>query len=243
MLKKIRIQIAFIYVALISFLYLFVAILRPFYHNHVYYVGKLIGLGRYIIGVRFKLFNKELLDKHPPCVIISNHQHNIDVFFGGLISPKRTVTIGKRAIFWIPFFGLMYYLTGNILINRKNKKSAFGTMDEAAKEIKRRQLSVWIMAEGTRSQGRGLLPFKKGAFITAIKAEVPIYLVAISEYHKTLNFNKIVSGNVYANVIGPISTTGLTLNDVESLRAKTENIMREEVSKMNQLALENSKKS
>lgn len=237
MLKTIRIQIAFIYVAVASFFYLFLAILRPFYHNHVYYVGKLIGLGRFILGVRFKMFNKETLDKHPPCVIISNHQHNIDVFFGGLMAPKRTVTIGKKAIFWIPFFGLMYYLTGNILINRKNKKSAFGTMDEAAKEINRRELSVWIMAEGTRSLGRGVLPFKKGAFITAIKAKVPIYLVAISEYHKTLNFNKLIAGNVYANVIGPLSTEGLTLDDVDTLRLKAETLMREEVQKMNDLAL------
>lgn len=241
MLKTIRIQISFIYVALASFLYLFVAILRPFYHNHVYYVGKFVGLGRYILGVNFKVFNKELLDNHPPCVIISNHQHNIDVFFGGTMAPKRTVTIGKRAIFWIPFFGLMYYLTGNILINRKNKKSAFGTMDEAAKEINRRELSVWIMAEGTRSGGRGVLPFKKGAFITAIKAKVPLYLVAISEYHKTLDLNKLVSGNVYANVIGPISTAGLTLDDVETLRAKCEHMMREEVQKINEIAIRDGK--
>ncbi len=236
MFKSLRFTAAFIYVGLVSFLYLFIAILSPFHPNHVYYIGNIIGFGRFFLGIKLKFLHKERLDSHPSCVFISNHQHNIDVFFGGAAAPKRTVTVGKRAIIWLPFFGMMYYLTGNILINRKNKKSAYGTIEEAADEIKKRKLSVWIMPEGTRSLGRGVLPFKKGAFITAIKAQVPIYPIAISEYHQTLNFNKLNSGTVIISALAPIETLGLTLDDLPHLIKQSEEAIKNEVSRINLLA-------
>ena len=234
MFKQLRIIISFIYLAVISTLYLPLTFILPFHPNHVYVIGKILGLGRYILGIKFKIINKEIVDNHPPCVFISNHQDNIDVFFGASIVPKRTVTIGKKAIIWFPFFGLMYYFTGNILINRKNKKSAFGTMDEAAQKIKENNLSVWIMPEGTRSKGRGVLPFKKGAFITAIKAQVPIYPIAISDYQHTLDLNKLVAGHVVAKALTPIETKGLTLDDVERIKNQAEEAIRKSVLELNQ---------
>lgn len=232
MLKKIRIALSFVYLAIASTLYLPFTFIFPFHKNHVSIVGRIIGLGRYILGIRLKIENKEILDTHPPCVFISNHQDNIDVFFGGATAPKGTVTIGKKAIIWFPFFGLMYYFTGNILIDRKNKKSAFGTMDETAAKIKKHNLSVWIMPEGTRSKGRGVLQFKKGAFVTAIKAQVPIYPVAISDYKQTLNLNKLYAGTVIVRALKPIETKNLTMNDVDALRAQCEELIRKNVQEM-----------
>ncbi len=65
----------------------------------------------------------------------------------------------------MPLFGQLYWLSGNILIDRKNRTRAFETMAETARKIKEKCLSVWIFPEGTRSRGRGLLPFKLGHFI------------------------------------------------------------------------------
>jgi 1-acyl-sn-glycerol-3-phosphate acyltransferase len=117
--------------------------------------------------------------------------------------PKRTVSIGKKVIRLFPIFGQLYWLSGNILINRKKKKSAKGVMSNAAQEMNRRNLSVWIMAEGTRSKGRGILPFKKGAFFTAIQAKRPIVPIAISQYHKTLDTSRWNSGKVIMQVLPP----------------------------------------
>lgn len=237
MLKLIKTTIAFIYLAIVSLLYLPLAFIFPFHRNHVHYIGKFLGPGHYLLGIKLEILNKELIDGHPPCVFISNHQDNIDVFFGAATTPKSTVTIGKKIIIWFPFFGLMYYFTGNILINRKNKKSAFGTMDQAANVIKEKGISVWIMPEGTRSKGRGLLPFKKGAFITAIKAQVPIYPIAISEYHKTLDLKKLYAGKVVVKGLAPIETKGLTVEDADKLRETCQNAIKNALIEINQLAL------
>jgi len=173
--------------------------------------------GRHILRIELELRNKEILDSVSPAVIISNHQDNLDIFPGVYALPERTVTIGKKSILYIPFFGLFFWLSGNILIDRKNKKRAFETMDTAANAIKDKKISVWIMPEGTRSKGRGVLPFKKGAFVTAIKAQVPIVPIAISSYTKHLKIGKWNSGKIIVQVLPPISTAGLTVDDVERI--------------------------
>ena len=177
--------------------------------------------------------NEHIMNENRPCVFISNHQDNLDIFAGAMALPPRTVSIGKRDILYIPFFGLYYWLSGNILINRSNKRKAFETMDIAANTIKNKNISVWIMPEGTRSRGRGLLPFKKGPFITAIKAGVPIVPVAWNNYIlEGVNLNKWHSGTIIMEALPPIPTAGLTVEDAGMLKDKAFDIMREEIAKL-----------
>ena len=75
-----------------------------------------------------------------------------------------TVSLGKRSLVYIPLFGWLYWLSGNILIDRKNKSKARDTLGVAIKKIIERRISVWVFPEGTRSYSEGLLPFKTGAF-------------------------------------------------------------------------------
>ena len=144
--------------------------------------------GRYLLGIQIELRHKEILDRARPCVFISNHQDNLDIFPGVYTLPQNTVT-----------------------------KRAFETMDAAANAIKEKKLSVWIMPEGTRSKGRGVLPFKKGPFITAIKAQVPIVPIAISSYTKHLDIGRWKTGKIIVKVFPPIPTIGLTIEDVNDL--------------------------
>jgi 1-acyl-sn-glycerol-3-phosphate acyltransferase len=94
-------------------------------------------------------------------------------------------------------------------------------MLEITKKIVDEKLSIWIMPEGTRSRGRGLLPFKKGGFITAINAQVPIVPVVCNSYAKTVNLSKIRSGKIIAKILDPINTKGLTLENLDELMKKT----------------------
>ena len=51
------------------------------------------------------------------------------------------------------------------------------------------------MPEGTRSRGKGLLEFKKGAFHMAINGKVKLVPVIVSSY-KYLDLNKWNSGKI-----------------------------------------------
>ena len=156
----------------------------------------------------------------------------MDVFVGARMIPKRTVSIGKRSILFIPFFGIFYYLTGNILINRGNKKSAIGTMDMAAKQILEKNISVWVLPEGTRSKGRGVLPFKKGAFVTAIKAQVPVIPISISTYKGVIDFKKWHAGTVIIEVGEKIETKNMNMENVNDLKDQAYHVIKNKVAEL-----------
>ncbi|EPZ49696.1 putative 1-acyl-sn-glycerol-3-phosphate acyltransferase [Bacteriovorax sp. BAL6_X] len=180
------------------------------------------------IDARVKKDHKDVRNS----VIISNHQSNLDIFFVGPALPRRTVSLGKQSLVWIPIFGQMYYLAGNILINRTNRKKAWRAMAEVARTIKEDNCNVWIMPEGTRSKGRGLLPFKKGPFVVAIQGQLPIYPVVFSEYEKSFDLRKLKPGKVIIEALEPISTEGLTMDDIGDLMYKTRERMLAHINKL-----------
>jgi 1-acyl-sn-glycerol-3-phosphate acyltransferase len=243
MLIIIRFPLIIIWIALCAIWGILVSLARPFNPKNIHAMTKLLQYGRFIMGVKIELRNKAVMDTYLPCVFISNHQDNFDIFPGAFAIPKRTVSIGKRNIIYIPLFGLFYWLSGNILIDRKNKRSAFDTMDDAARAIKAKNTSVWIMPEGTRSRGRGLLPFKKGPFITAVKAGVPIVPVAISNYVGKLNFNKWHAGTIIMEVLPAISTSDKTINDAIDLKDEAFRVLSEAINRLDLEIKTNEKRS
>ncbi|MDC1174270.1 1-acylglycerol-3-phosphate O-acyltransferase [Bacteriovoracaceae bacterium] len=230
MLEIIRMTIVVPYFLLVSFVALICACIRPFDSFGSTVMGRLVGFGSLkILNIDFELRGKENLYKERPVVFISNHQHNMDLFTIGNILPSRTVSIGKKALKWIPFFGQLYWLGGNILIDRSNRWRAIASMNKAYETMKEKNISIWIMPEGTRSKGRGILPFKKGAFHTAISSGRPLTIVCVSQYHKAINFNRWNTGKVIIEVLEPIPTDKLTKEDVKDLKDKCEKLMREKV--------------
>jgi len=116
----------------------------------------------------------DLLARSRPCVFIANHQSMLDVIVFGAIVPDRTVAIGKKEIGRIPLFGWFFRAAGNLIVDRGNPEQTATALEHAAEIIRQERISVWIMPEGHRNDGRELLPFKSGAFRLAASAGVPI---------------------------------------------------------------------
>ncbi len=188
-------------------------------------------IGLLLMNIRVEVEGREKLDNDHPFIIIANHQHNWDVIAFSSFLSERTVTIGKKSLQWIPFFGQMYILAGHILIDRSNKKKAYSVMDETAKKIVDNDTSIFIFPEGTRNPKPGLLPFKRGAFYTAIKAQRPIIPMVAGEYHH-LNFNSPRRQTIKVKVLDPIPTKGLKENDWHQLRDKCYQLMKDAVDEL-----------
>ncbi len=156
-----------------------VSLARPFHRNNTYTVAQLFSKLAPLIGITLIVrVPKNLTDT--PKVIIGNHQSNYDVItIAGGVTPG-VVSVGKKSLKWIPFFGQLYWLSGNIFIDRANKSRATSTINQLSNRMKKNRLSIWMFPEGTRSKGRGLLPFKMGAFHIALQAGVPIIPVVSS---------------------------------------------------------------
>jgi 1-acyl-sn-glycerol-3-phosphate acyltransferase len=156
-------------------------------------------------------------DTTRPCVIIANHQSNYDLFVLGNVVPPRTVCIGKKSLKWVPFFGQLFWLAGNVLIDRGNPLRARLSIRQTTDTLQHKDTSIWVFPEGTRNKGCGLLPFKRGAFQMAVDAGVPIVPVCVSSYVRDMRLSDWNSGQIMIRALPAIPTRGMTSDDVPAL--------------------------
>lgn len=186
---------------------------------------------RKISGLRVETSGQENIQKDRSVVYVANHQSAMDMATMGTILPEMTVGIAKKEIMHVPLLGLIFVACGGIIIDRSNKKEAIASLDKAVKKMKKKTLSVIIMPEGTRNRANvGLLPFKKGAFHLAIKAQVPIVPIVCSSLKDVANFatKTLKKGTVKVKMLPPVSTQGLTAKDVNQLSSTVRDKMLKE---------------
>jgi len=217
LLAVIRIIILAAAIGIISVLSILICLMRPFHRNNVFVAAQMIGSLSRVVGVKIEFRIPDEIKNLGPVVYIANHQNNFDIFTVSNAVRPGTVSVGKKSLKWIPFFGQMYWLTGNILIDRKNKSKAMGTIALTAEKIKQKQLSIWLFPEGTRSYGRGLLPFKTGAFRTAAMAGVPIVPICGSNQFETIKLNRWNNGKIIIEFLPPVEVTSDSKEEIRKL--------------------------
>ena len=196
MLFALRMLLLVVQFVAVGFAGLFV-LFRPFNPDNSRIFGRLYSLPAIrILGLRVRREVDGLMNQPRSYVVVANHQSNYDLFVLGCVVPKRTVSLGKKSLKWLPLFGQIYWLSGNVLIDRGNAIKAKQAMLTTTDTLQHKDTNIWVFAEGTRNLGRGLKPFKKGAFQMAITAGVPIVPVCCSTYKKTMRVNRWHSGDV-----------------------------------------------
>lgn len=213
--------LAWLMVPVICLFALVLYVARPFNPDNNRLLARTIArVGRLLLGMERPLEGADNMPQDRPTVVIANHQHNDDLFVMGDLLPPRTVTVGKSSLIWIPFFGQVFWLGGNVILNRGRSHKAVAVMQATSEAISRDRKSLWVFPEGTRSRGRGLQSFKKGAFHAAIASGAPITMVCASQYYdRTLGW----SGRrepVAIRVLPPVETAGLTVADIPQLVAQ-----------------------
>src|SRR5258706_4815254 len=138
-----------------------------------------VRLGLMLAGIRYRVAGVEHLPLDRAAVYCSNHESNVDppLLFAAL-HPRMHI-LYKHEIDRIPILARAFRLGGFIPIDRRNKESALRSIEAGAASI-RSGNSFLIFPEGTRSRTADLLPFKKGGFIMAIKAQAPIVPMAVT---------------------------------------------------------------
>lgn len=153
-----------------------------------------------------------------PYVVVSNHESFVDIL---LIShlPWEMKWLSKKELFKIPVAGWLMRLARDVEVDRSDRASGSKALEECRKRLDD-QVSVMIFPEGTRSTSGDLLPFKDGAFRLAIEAGVPILPLAVHGAATALPKHDWRFGRSVAEVrvLEPVSTEGMGLDDLESLK-------------------------
>ncbi|MEF1256251.1 MULTISPECIES: 1-acylglycerol-3-phosphate O-acyltransferase [unclassified Vibrio] len=178
-------------------------LLSPRNPKHVFTFGRLFGKMSRVFGIKLELRIPEDAYERGQHIYIANHQNNWDLFTVSSAVTPKVVTVGKKSLAWMPLFGQLYWLTGNILIDRANRSKAKGTIDQVVDSMNNSDVSVWMFPEGTRSRGRGLLPFKTGAFHAAIGAKLPIIPIVCSST-SGIKLNRWNNGHVIVEMLPPV---------------------------------------
>lgn len=176
------------------------------------------------LGVRYCVRGKENLVHDSGSVILVNHQSAIDLTVLGELwcMLDRCCVVAKKELLYFGLFGLAAALWGTSFIDRKKGKQAFDVLSDAGDHIKKTKGHLIIFPEGHRHSNLTLMPFKKGAFITAISKQIPIQPVVVSKYYFLNSKQKIFNSGVsYITVLPAIPTEGLTQDDLPALMEKT----------------------
>ena len=161
MLLSIRMLLMSLHFMIAGVLGVLLGICRPFNPDNSRLCARLYAWpSKWILGYRLKTEVGPLMDKPQSCVIVANHQSNYDLFVFGNVVPHRTVCIGKKSLKWVPLFGQLFWLAGNVLIDRGNAQKARQSMLTTTRTLQE-NTSIWVFPEGTRNFGEALLPFKK----------------------------------------------------------------------------------
>ncbi|TNE76760.1 MAG: 1-acylglycerol-3-phosphate O-acyltransferase [Gammaproteobacteria bacterium] len=222
--------LAWLSVPVICLFALVMYLARPFNPDNNRILGWIVAkVGRWLLGMERPLQGWENMPQDRPTVVIANHQHNDDLFLMGDLLPPRTVAVGKSALVWVPFFGQVFWLGGNVILNRARSQKAVAAMQAISDALVRDRKSMWIFPEGTRSHGNGLQSFKKGAFHAAIASGAPITMVCVADYKDETRGWCGRRETVPMRILPPVETQGLSPDDLPDLMARCHKQMAEAI--------------
>jgi 1-acyl-sn-glycerol-3-phosphate acyltransferase len=132
-----------------------------------------------VAGVELVVRGAEHLRGWHPRVVVCNHTSFADAFVIAAIAPPGMVPLVKREIAWWPIIGQAFWGVGVAFVDRRRSREAWRTMERVGHWLQRGAYSAVLAPEGTRSRDGRVLPFKRGAFVLARAAGVPIVPVVL----------------------------------------------------------------
>ena len=170
-------------------------------------------------GVTASVEGAERITPGVPEVLAANHASFFDILALMAWMPVDPKFIAKIELFRIPVFGQAMTAIGMVALDRHNLKEAFGAYQVAAKRITEEKLHVLVYPEGTRSRTGEMLPFKKGPFVLAIAAGVPVVPIFVhGAFGIQPKGSVVVHPRPLRIIVGePIATAGLTYDDRDAL--------------------------
>lgn len=134
-------------------------------------------IGRTVLwwtGCRVTVEGLENVSAARPAIYACNHTSILDAFTTIWLTPRGTVGVAKKEVFFYPFYGQAWWLAGHVFVDRQRTERAKAALRKTARFIREHGLHLCILPEGTRSDSGRLLPFKKGIVHMALETRLPV---------------------------------------------------------------------
>jgi len=175
-----------------------------------------------------KVIGLEKIDTSKPHVYAVNHASALDIPVLYVYLPFQFRIAFKKELLSYPIVGWHLKRSGQVCIDQQNPSHSISSIRAALKGLQA-GLPLVIFPEGGRTPDGEIKPFLSGAFFLATKAQVDIVPVALIGTYETLPMDTyhIKCRPLEMRVGEPISTTGLTMRDLDALSAKVQKAIEE----------------
>jgi 1-acyl-sn-glycerol-3-phosphate acyltransferase len=175
-----------------------------------------------LLNVHYRIHNPHQISPKAgiPTIIVCNHASHYDIPLSFLIFPNISLRmLAKKELGRIPIWGNAMRAAGFPFVDRQNRRKAIENLQHV-EELLKTGIVMWIAPEGGRSANGQLLPFKKGAFITAIQTHatiIPVVIRGANEILPARTWKFKLNQQVDIYVDKPIDASKYSLDNKEVL--------------------------
>ncbi len=165
-------------------------------------------------GLEMEVSGEQYLHSHRPAVFVFNHQSAVDALVIARLLQRDFSGLAKSELKANPLLGPALQFADVVFIDRQHTGSA--ALQPAIEKL-REGVSITVAPEGRRSTGYRLGPFRKGAFLIAMQAGVPVIPIVIANAADALPRSAVFirPAKVRVKVLKPISTRGWNSANLE----------------------------
>ncbi|MCH8330739.1 MAG: 1-acyl-sn-glycerol-3-phosphate acyltransferase, partial [Bacteroidetes bacterium] len=166
--------------------------------------------------------HESTLDKNGTYIFTPNHSSYLDIPLFALSYPGYYHFMAKEELARIPLFGI-FFRTIDIAVNRESNISSYKALKKAEEDLDNNISLVMFPEGGVSMNAPEMISFKNGPFKLAIDKQVPIVPVTFLDNWWLFHDNGQMKGRPglsRVTVHAPITTTGMTDDNLDELRNK-----------------------
>lgn len=179
-----------------------------------------------LTGMRYELELHPEVQDDRAYIFTPNHTSSLDMMIASYALRYGMRFLAKEELRRVPLMGFMFGRI-SVFVNRGSKDSRQAAL-QAMKPILHQGMSLCIFPEGTRNRtSEPLSGFHDGAFRLAIATDVPIVPLVLLGARDLLPMDSWLMrpGKMRAVYLAPVSSSGMTEEDLPALRDKVFRLM------------------